>query len=95
MSNKYKSIKRETTFPITIGGNTLINFQKLILFLLSDKTEEEINKAHEQILKQQYDEEWYEHVAFVSMMIRTIEVTAEEKGFLIEEDLDNISKQDS
>jgi len=87
----YKTIKRDSTFPITIGGNTLINFQKLLLYVIADKSEEEILTAQEKILKQEFTEDWYEHVAFLSLMITAIERTAQEKGLLIEENLDDQS----
>ena len=53
----YTGIKTESTFPITVGGGTLVNLQKLLLYILADKTEEEINEAFEKILKKQFDEE--------------------------------------
>ena len=84
----YTAIKRETTFPITVGGNTLINLQKLLLFILADKTEQEIQTAHEKIMKQEFDEDCYEHVAFLSLMINIIERTAHEKGLTVQENLD-------
>lgn len=87
----YTAIKRDTTFPITVGGNTLINLQKLLLFILADKSEEEMKTAHDKILKQEYEEDWYEHVAFLSLMINIIEKTAHEKGLTIEENLDEDS----
>jgi hypothetical protein len=87
---KYVAIKRDSTFPITVGGNTLINLQKLLLFVLADKTEEDIQLAQEKISKQQWDEDWYEHVAFLSIMIRSIEQAAHEKGLTVEEDLDQV-----
>jgi len=85
----YKSIKRDSVFPITIGGNTLINFQKLLLYILADKTEDEILVAQEKILKKEFTEDWYEHVAFLSLMITAIETTAQEKGLVIEENIDD------
>jgi hypothetical protein len=90
---KYVSIKRDSTFPITVGGNTLINFQKLLLFIVADKTEEDILLAQEKIAKKEWDEDWYEHVAFISAMIRIMEQTAHEKGLTVEEDLDNVPTQ--
>jgi hypothetical protein len=84
----YTAIKRDATFPITVGGNTLINLQKLLLFILADKSEEEMKTARDKILKQEYEEDWYEHVAFLSLMINIIEKTAHEKGLTIEENLD-------
>jgi hypothetical protein len=87
---KYVSVKKDSTFPITVGANTLINFQKLLLYILADKTQEDIELAQEKISKQQWDEDWYEHVAFLSIMIRSIEQTAHEKGLTVEEDLDQV-----
>ena len=92
MANIYTTIKRDTTFDITVGGNTLINFQSLLLFLLSDKTQEQIDTAREKIMKQEYDEEWYKHFAFITIMINVIERTAHEKGLTVQENLD---EQDS
>lgn len=91
MSNTYIGIKRETTFPIIVGGNTLINLQKLLLYILADKTEEEIKQAAEKIQKQQYEEEWHEHYAFLALMISHIERVAHEKGLTEVENLEEPS----
>lgn len=84
---KYVGIKRDTTFPIIVGGNTLINFQKLLLYILADKTEEQILEAYDKILKKEFDEEWYEHYAFVALMISHIENVAKQQGLTVEEEL--------
>lgn len=84
---QYVGIKTDTTFPIIVGGNTLVNFQKLLLFLLSDKTEEQIMEAIQKIQQSQFDEEWYEHYAFVAFMIAHIEKVAGEKGLTVVENL--------
>lgn len=84
---KYVGIKRDTTFPIIVGGNTLINFQKLLLFLLADKTEEQILEAYDKITKKEFDEEWYEHYAFLALMINHIESVAKQQGLTVEEEL--------
>jgi hypothetical protein len=88
--SKYIGIKRDSTFPITVGGNTLINLQKLLLYILADKTEEDIQLAQEKISKQQWDEDWYEHLAFLSIIIRSIEQAGHEKGLTVEEDLSQV-----
>lgn len=84
---QYVGIKVDTTFQITVGGGTLVNFQKLLLYLLSDKTEEEILTAIEKIQKREFDEEWYEHYAFVAFMINHLETVAREKGLTEVEEL--------
>lgn len=84
---KYISIKRDTVFNIQVGGNTLVNLQKLLLYVLADKTQEEIELAQQKIAKQEWDEDWYEHVAFLSLMIRNIETTAHDQGLTVEEEL--------
>jgi acyl carrier protein phosphodiesterase len=89
----YTGIKTESTFPITVGGGTLVNLQKLLLYILADKTEEEINEAFEKILKKQFDEEWIEHYAFLAAMINVIEGVAREKGLTVEENLDESNEQ--
>ena len=91
----YTGIKTESTFPITVGGGTLVNLQKLLLYILADKTEEEINEAFEKILKKQFDEEWIEHYAFLAAMINVIEGVAREKGLTVEENLDEPNEQGS
>lgn len=83
----YTGINRDTTFEITVGGNTLINLQKLLLYILADKSEEEIQTAYQKILKKEYDEEWYEHYAFLGYFIAQLEATAKQKGLTIEEEL--------
>ena len=85
---KYIGLKKDTTLSLQVGGNTLVNLQKLLLYVLADKTEEEIQMAQQKIAQQQWDEDWYEHVAFLSLMIRRIEQLAHEQGLTVEEDLD-------
>lgn len=84
----YTGIKRDTTFQITVGGNTLINLQKLLLYILADKTEEEIQTAYQKILKKEYDEDWYEHYAFLGYFIAHLESIAKEKNLITEENLE-------
>lgn len=88
--SEYVGIKRDATFPIVVGGNTLINFQKLLLFLLADKTQEEIETAYNKILNKEFDEEWYEHYAFVAFMIAHMESVAKEKGLTVTEELNEL-----
>ena len=83
----YTTIKADVTFDITVGGNTLISLQKLLLFLLADKTEQEIQEAQEKILKKEFDEEWIEHYAWLAYMIQYLERTAVEKGLGTQEEL--------
>jgi len=89
----YTGIKRDTTFPITIGGNTLINLQKLLLYILAEKTDEEIQTAYQKILAKQFEEEWYEHYAFLAGLIHHIETVAKENDLTVEESLDNPSTE--
>jgi dissimilatory sulfite reductase (desulfoviridin) alpha/beta subunit len=84
---QYVGIKRDTTFPIIVGGNTLIQFQRLLLFLISDKTEDQILEAIEKIQEQNFEEEWHEHYAFLVFMIQHIEKVAMEKGLTEVEEL--------
>ena len=47
MANTYTAIKRDTTFPIQVGGNTLINLQKLLLYVIEGKTiKNKDNRSH-------------------------------------------------
>ena len=84
---QYVGIKTDSTFPIVVGGNTLINLQKLLLYLISDKTEDEIHTAIDKIIKKEFDEEWHEHYAFIAFMISHIESVAKEKGLTVVEEL--------
>ena len=84
----YTTIKADVTFDITVGGNTLISLQKLLLFLLADKTEQEIQEAYQKITNKDFEEEWIQHYAFLAYMIQYIEKTATEKGLASIEDLD-------
>ena len=91
----YTGIKKETTFQITVGGNTLINLQKLLLYILADKSQEEIQTAYEKILKKEYDEDWYEHYAFLGYFIAHMENIAKQQGLTIEENLEEPSQPES
>lgn len=93
--NTYTAIKTDATFDITVGGNTLVNFQKLLLYITADKSAEEIQEAYDKIVKQEFDEEWIQHYAFLAYMINYLERTAKEKGLTTEEDLDDPSIQNS
>lgn len=93
MAATYTGIKRDTTFPITIGGNTLISLQKLLLHVLADKTDEEIQTAYHKILANQFEEEWYEHYAFLAGFINHIENVAKEKNLTVEESLDSTGSE--
>ena len=88
----YTGIKTESTFSITVGGGTLVNLQKLLLYILADKNEEEIRDAYEKILKKHFDEEWIEHYAFLAAMISVLESVAREKGLTVEETLEEPNK---
>lgn len=89
----YTTIKSDVTFDITVGGNTLISLQKLLLFILADKSEEEIQQAYEKISKQEFDEEWIEHYAWLAYMIQYLERTAVENGLGTQEELVEPTKQ--
>lgn len=93
MAATYTGIKRDTTFPIIIGGNTLINLQKLLLHVLADKTDEQIQTAYQKILANQFEEEWYEHYAFLAGFINHIENVAKEKNLTVEESLDSTESE--
>ena len=86
---QYVAIKKDVTFSIEVGGNTLINLQRLLMYILADKTEKEILEANEKISKQEYDEEWYEHYAFLAILISVLETTAHEKGLTVMQDYDD------
>lgn len=83
----YTAIKRDSTFPITIGGNTLVSLQKLLLEIVADKSPEELETAAQKIKAQQWDEDWYEHLAFLSTLIVQIESKAKELGLTVEEEI--------
>jgi hypothetical protein len=93
MAGEYIGIKKDTTFPIEVGGNTLINLQKLILYIVEGKSEAEIKNAQEHILKNEYPDEWMEHFAFLSFFIRHIEQTAHSKGLTVVEKLEDLPSQ--
>jgi hypothetical protein len=93
--NTYTAIKTDSTFPITVGGGTLVNLQKLLLYILADKTEDEIQEAYEKILKKEFDEEWIEHYAFLAAIINVIERTAHEKGLAVVESLNETTEPEN
>jgi hypothetical protein len=93
MEGEYIGIKKDTTFPIEVGGNTLINLQKLILYVVEGKSEAEIENAQKHILKNEYPDEWIEHFAFLSFFIRHIEQVAHSKGLTVMEKLDGLPIQ--
>jgi hypothetical protein len=75
---KVTVIKKDATTDITIGTGFLGALQKLLYFILADKTEEELSKYKEEVEKHKTvqetcSQEWMDHVKVLSVFISSVE----------------------
>lgn len=73
-----KVIKKEATTTITIGTGILECLQKLLAYLLQNRSSEEVSLYTSEVekhksIQDKCSEEWMDHVKILSVMIATIE----------------------
>jgi hypothetical protein len=76
--SKLTLIKKDAKATIEVGTGLLECLQKLILFLVNDKTQEQLKSFEEQSQKHssiqdKYDEEWMDHLKIVTALAAIIE----------------------
>jgi len=83
-----KMIKPDAIVDIKIGTGFLQQIQNLLMYLAKDLTPEQLaqykKEAEEKI---SFSEEWMTHVTTVSVLLKEIEVKADEQGFAYDEEL--------
>jgi hypothetical protein len=97
MGEKIKMIKKEAIVDIKIGVAFIERIQKLLVFVISGLTEEQLQqfKTESEGAKDntnfQYSEPWMDSLLTLSVLLKEIEEKAEAQGFVKEEDIDNIN----
>jgi hypothetical protein len=76
--NKVTMIKKDAKATIEVGTGLLECLQKLIIYLASDKSEEELKSFKEQSdqhksIQDKYDTEWMDHLKIVTTLAAYIE----------------------
>ena len=91
-------IKKDARIKVEIGTGFLQKLQSLMIFIVTDLKEEDIKRYSEE--SKNYDEavgfseNWMEHLATISMLIKDIEEKAETQGAVYEKDItDDISTE--
>ena len=83
-----KMVKHDALIEIKIGTGFLQKLQQMLLFITKDVTTEDLEKYKQEAeLKQDFSEEWMEHLTTMSILITEIETKAEEQGFIYENDM--------
>ena len=81
-------IKPEAVVDIKIGTGFLQQIQHLLIYLAKDLTPEQLaqykKEADEKI---PFSEEWMTHITTISILLKEIELRAEEQGFGYEMDV--------
>ena len=76
--SKITLIKKDAKTSIEVGTGLLECLQKLLIFLVNGKTEQEIESFKQQSekhtsIKDKYDEEWMDHFKIISTLAASIE----------------------
>jgi hypothetical protein len=98
MGTKLKMIKKDASVDIKIGAGFLQKIQKIMFYIASGVTPEQVEQYKAEAEKftenSEFSEEWMEHLNTISILIREIEAKATEQGFTYEEDIDNIMPEE-
>jgi hypothetical protein len=93
--NKVKMIKKDAKISITLGTSFISDIQGLLLFILADKTEEDINALKEAIQSSEdgeidFPEDWMRHVHMITSLLKEIEAIADRTNQVIEKDIEEL-----
>ncbi len=87
MSN-IKMIKKDAAIQITIGSGFMQKIQAVVLYLVSDRTDEELAEFQRQaVAKEELTLDWMEHISTMMLLMNEIETKAEEQGFTYDADV--------
>lgn len=91
-----KMIKKDAVIKIGIGTGFLQNLQKILFYIASDLTKEQLEEYKRQAeAREEFTEDWMTHLTTISILIRELEKAAEEQGHTYDGDLDEIKTQES
>lgn len=86
-----KMIKPDAVVDIKIGTGFLQKIQNLLMYLAKDLTPDQLaqykKEADEKI---PFTEEWMTHITTISILLKEIEVKADEQGFAYDEEVPSI-----
>ncbi len=86
-------IKNDAVVTVSIGSAYLKRVQKLMVQLISDRTDEEIEEFKKLIQDpklEELPEPWMENLLIVNTLLRSIETEAINSGQTYEKDIDDI-----
>ena len=86
MSN-IKMIKKDATIQVTIGSGFMQKIQAVVLYMVSERTDEELAEFQRQaVAKEELTLDWMEHLSTMMLLMNEIEIKAEEQGFTYDAD---------
>ena len=92
--DKIKMIKKDASIEIKIGAGFMQRIQKLLFYIASDLTAEQLDKfkLEAESFKEgsEFTEDWMEHITTISVLLKELQDAAEQQGFAYEEDINNI-----
>ena len=87
MSN-IKMIKKDATIQVTIGSGFMQKIQAVVLYMVSERTDEELAEFQRQaVAKEELTLDWMEHLSTMMLLMNEIETKAEEQGFTYDADI--------
>lgn len=96
--DKIKMIKKDAAIQIKMGAGFLQKIQKVLFYIASDLTNEQLEKfkTEAESFKEgsEFSEPWMEHITTLSVIIKEVEKCAEEQGFTYEEDISKLNLEE-
>lgn len=77
-------IKPETLVSISMSSGYYRKIQSALAFLISGKSTEELNSAHQQISSQDITDEWVSHYETLLILAKEFEDVARKEGFIVQ-----------
>jgi hypothetical protein len=97
--DKIKMIKKDAAIQIKIGSGFLQKIQKILFFIASNLTAEDLEqfKKEAEAFKEgsEFSEDWMEHLTTLSVLLKEIETKAEEQGFTYDQSFNDIIPTES
>ncbi len=86
-------IPKDAQIPITIGAGYLQRLHKMLIYLIHDKTKDEVDEFNENLKNNTIPEDsWMYHYHTIQTFVIMAEDTAIKKNITIVKDIDNIMK---
>ncbi len=77
-------IKPETIVSISMSSGYYKKIQSALVFLISGKSTEDLNSAHQQISSQDITDEWVSHYETLLILAKEFENVARKEGFIVQ-----------